>query len=223
MRALLEPESPCCCPAGQAGDGAWTAYPTRRGIVYLAAVINVASRRFFEHRVSITMEASFCVEALEEAMARYGKSEIFNTDQGSQFTSTEFPNDQLSAGIAVNMGGKGSCRDNVFVKRFWRSTKYEEVYLKTTRTSRMSDRRSQNTPIIYNCGDLIRALTNAHPIRPTSASHRRLRPSDRRSPDATTKSQSPTLNTPARDLLKIRRELTNQAKPALWVWARKYT
>lgn len=104
--------------------------PMRRGFVYLAAVVDVASRRVLAHRVSITMEASFCVEALEEAMARHGKPEIFNTDQGSQFSSLEFTSVLLAAGISISMDGKGAWRDNVFVERIWRSIKYEEVYLK---------------------------------------------------------------------------------------------
>ena len=104
--------------------------PMRRGFVYLAAVVDVASRRVLAHRVSITMEASFCVEALEEAMARHGKPEIFNTDQGSQFTSIEFTSVLLAAGISISMDGRGAWRDNVFVERIWRSIKYEEVYLR---------------------------------------------------------------------------------------------
>lgn len=104
--------------------------PMRRGFVYLAAVVDVATRRVLAHRLSITMETAFCVEALEEAMARHGKPMIFNTDQGSQFTSHEFTNVLTAAGISISMDGKGAWRDNVFVERFWRSIKYEEVYLK---------------------------------------------------------------------------------------------
>jgi putative transposase len=103
--------------------------PMRRGFVYLAAVVDVSTRRVLSHRVSITMEAEFCVEALKEALAKYGKPEIFNTDQGSQFTSLDFTGVLLNAKIAISMDGKGSWRDNVFVERLWRSVKYEEVYL----------------------------------------------------------------------------------------------
>ncbi|BDV35753.1 hypothetical protein SS37A_32820 [Methylocystis iwaonis] len=103
--------------------------PMRRGFVYLAAVVDVASRRVLSHRVSITMEAAFCVEALEEALAKHGKPEIFNTDQGSQFTSLDFTRVLLDAKVAISMDGKGAWRDNVFVERLWRSVKYEEVYL----------------------------------------------------------------------------------------------
>ena len=80
--------------------------------------------------MSITVEAAFCIEALEEALARHGRPEVFNTDQGSQFTSLDFTNVLLKAGIAISMDGKGSWRDNVFVERLWRSIKYEEVYLR---------------------------------------------------------------------------------------------
>jgi putative transposase len=104
--------------------------PMRRGFVYLVAVIDVASRRVLSHRVSITMEAAFCVEALEEALAKHGWPEIFNTDQGSQFTSLEFTRVLLDAKVAISMDGKGAWRDNVFVERLWRSVKYEEVYLR---------------------------------------------------------------------------------------------
>ncbi|MEK4032389.1 IS3 family transposase [Methylocystis sp. IM3] len=104
--------------------------PMRRGFVYLAAIVDVASRRVLAHRVSITMEAEFCIEAVKEALAKHGKPEIFNTDQGSQFTSLDFTRVLLDAKIAISMDGKGAWRDNVFVERLWRSVKYEEVYLR---------------------------------------------------------------------------------------------
>ena len=104
--------------------------PMRRGFVYLAAVVDVFTRRVLSHRVSITMEAEFCVEALKEAMERYGKPEIFNSDQGSQFTSIDFTGVLLDAKVSISMDGKGAWRDNVFVERLWRSVKYEEVYLR---------------------------------------------------------------------------------------------
>ena len=104
--------------------------PMARGFVYLAAVVDWASRRVLSHRVSITMEADFCIEALEEALAKYGKPEIFNTDQGSQFTGEEFTGVLTKNAIAISMDGEGSWRDNVFVERLWRSVKYEEVYLR---------------------------------------------------------------------------------------------
>ena len=107
-----------------------TYIPMAHGFVYLAAVVDWFSRKILSHRVSITMEADFCIEALEEALARHGRPEILNTDQGSQFTSTAFTDVLLKAGVIISMDGKGSWRDNVFVERLWRSTKYEEVYLK---------------------------------------------------------------------------------------------
>jgi putative transposase len=107
-----------------------TYIPMARGSVYLAAVVDWFSRRVLAWRLSITMEAAFCIEALNDALARHGKPEIFNTDQGSQFTSGDFTGVLLKAGIMISMDGKGSWRDNVFVERLWRSVKYEEVYLR---------------------------------------------------------------------------------------------
>ena len=111
-----------------------TYVPMARGFVYLAAVLDWSSRRVLSWRVSISMEAAFCVEALEEAMFRHGRPDIFNTDQGSQFTSQAFTEVLLKADIAISMDGRGSWRDNVFVERLWRSVKYEEVYLKAYET-----------------------------------------------------------------------------------------
>ena len=107
-----------------------TYIPMARGFVYLTAVLDWASRKVLAHRVSITMHSDFCVEALQEAMIRYGRPEIVNTDQGSQFTGEAFTRVLKDAGIAISMDGKGAWRDNVFVERLWRSVKYEEVYLK---------------------------------------------------------------------------------------------
>jgi len=106
-----------------------TYIPMARGFVYLAVVLDWFSRRVLAWRLSITMEAAFCVEALQEAMARHGKPEIVNTDQGSQFTGTPFTGVLGRHGITISMDGKGAWRDNVFVERLWRSVKYEEVYL----------------------------------------------------------------------------------------------
>ena len=107
-----------------------TYIPMARGFVYLVAIVDWFSRRVLAHRVSITMDADFCMEALEEAIERYGKPEIFNSDQGSQFTSGEFTGVLLRDEIAISMDGKGAWRDNVFVERLWKSVKYEEVYLR---------------------------------------------------------------------------------------------
>jgi len=107
-----------------------TYIPMAKGFVYLAAVIDWFTRRVLSWRLSITMESSFCVEAVQEALEKYGAPVIFNTDQGSQFTSEAFTSVLLDRGIAISMDGKGAWRDNVFVERLWRSVKYEEVYLK---------------------------------------------------------------------------------------------
>ena len=107
-----------------------TYIPMARGWVYLVAVLDWHSRRVLAHRVSITMEADFCVEALREAAARWGTPEIVNTDQGSQFSSAEFVAEVQRIGARQSMDGKGCWRDNVFVERLWRSVKYEEVYLR---------------------------------------------------------------------------------------------
>jgi putative transposase len=107
-----------------------TYIPMARGFVYLAAVMDWFSRRVLSWRVSITMEVDFCLDAVDEAIARYGRPEIFNTDQGSQFTSAAFTGLLLENAIRISMDGRGSWRDNVFVERLWRSVKYEEVYLR---------------------------------------------------------------------------------------------
>ncbi len=104
--------------------------PIARGFVYLAAVVDWFRRRVLAWKLSITMETSFCIEALEEALSMNEKPEIFNTDQGSQFTSEAFTARLKENGIAISMDGKGRWRDTVFVERLWRSVKYEEVYLR---------------------------------------------------------------------------------------------
>lgn len=106
-----------------------TYIPMARGFVYLVAIMDWYSRRVLAWRVSTTMESDFCVCALEEALGRFGQPEIFNTDQGSQFTSEAFTSKLLGRGIKVSMDGKGRYLDNIFVERLWRSLKYEEVYL----------------------------------------------------------------------------------------------
>lgn len=156
--------------------------PMRRGFVYLAAVVDVFSRRVLAHRVSITMEADFCVEALEEALAKHGRPEIFNTDQGSQFTSLDFTGVLLNAKVAISMDGKGAWRDNVFVERLWRSVKYEEVYLKAYDTVTEA-RGTPRSPGIWSSTMSTahtRALTGARQTRPISARKRWRRPHDRR-------------------------------------------
>jgi putative transposase len=107
-----------------------TYIPMARGFIYLVAVIDWYSRRVLSWRLSNTLDSQFCVDALEDAIAKYGAPEIFNTDQGSQFTSEEFTGVLKREEIQISMDGKGRWLDNVFVERLWRSVKYEEVYLK---------------------------------------------------------------------------------------------
>ena len=101
-----------------------------RGFVYMAVVLDWFSRRVLAWRLSITLEAEFCLDAVNEALAQHGKPEIFNTDQGSQFTSVAFTGLLQAQEIAISMDGRGAWRDNVFVERLWRTVKYEEVYLR---------------------------------------------------------------------------------------------
>ncbi len=111
----------------------WTAdityIPVQRGFLYLVAVMDWATRRVLAWRLSNTLDARFCVEALTEALDRYGRPRIFNTDQGSQFTSLAFTAVLQDAGVAISMDGRGRCMDNIFIERLWRSLKYEAVYL----------------------------------------------------------------------------------------------
>ena len=106
----------------------------RRGFLYLVAIMDWASRKVLAWRLSNTMEADFCVAALEDAIARYGSPDIFNTDQGSQFTSFAFTNTLKDAGIRISMDGRGRWMDNVFIERLWRSLKYECVFLNAFET-----------------------------------------------------------------------------------------
>ena len=107
-----------------------TYLPMAKGFCYLVAVMDWASRKVLAWRLSNTLDTSFCTEALEEAITKYGKPEIFNTDQGSQFTSDDFTDVLKTNGIDISMDGKGQWTDDVFVERLWRSVKYEDVYLK---------------------------------------------------------------------------------------------
>ncbi|MDA0339678.1 MAG: IS3 family transposase [Proteobacteria bacterium] len=138
-----------------------TYIPMARGFVYLVAIVDWFSRRVLAWRLSITLTTDFCIEALEEALTRYGKPHIFNTDQGSQFTSAAFTGVLLREKIAISMDGKGAWRDNVFVERLWRSVKYEEVYLRAYAS--VSDARSS----------LGRYLTFYNEVRPHSSLDRR--------------------------------------------------
>ena len=106
-----------------------TYIPVQRGFLYLVAIMDWTTRHVLSWRLSNTMDAGFCVEALKEALARYARPEIFNTDQGSQFTSFDFTGVLRDAGVAISMDGRGRCMDNIFIERLWRSLKYEAVYL----------------------------------------------------------------------------------------------
>ena len=106
-----------------------TYIPTRQGHCYLVAVMDWYTRRVLSWRISNTMDSRFCIEAVEEAIAKFGAPEIFNTDQGSQFTDGDFTSPLLSRGVKVSMDGRGRFMDNIFVERLWRSVKCEEVYL----------------------------------------------------------------------------------------------
>jgi putative transposase len=114
-------------------DQVWCAdvtyIPMPKGFLYLVAIMDWASRKVLAWRLSNTMLADFCVAALEEALARYGRPDIFNTDQGSQFTSLEFTGVLINAGVRISMDGKGRFMDNIFCERLWRSLKYEDIYL----------------------------------------------------------------------------------------------
>ena len=109
-----------------------TSLPMAKGFVYLVAVMDWFSRRVLSWRLSITMETDFCVEALTEAMERYGQPEIFNTDQGVQFTSTGFVDELAERGVRISIDGKGRFLDNIFIERLWRSLKYQEVFIKAS-------------------------------------------------------------------------------------------
>jgi putative transposase len=131
-------------------------------------VLDWFTRRVLARSVSITLEADFCIEAVEEALARHGTPEMFNADQGSQFTSTEFIKVLAAREIKVSMDGKGAWRDNVFVERLWRTIKYEEVYLRAYAS--VSEARTGSAAISASttAAAHIHRLTGKRPIRPTS-------------------------------------------------------
>jgi putative transposase len=139
--------------------------PMAKGFMYLVAIMDWHSRRVLSWRVSNTLEPDFCIAALEEALARYGTPEIFNTDQGAQFTAPAFTDVLKSEGVNISMDGKGRWLDNVFVERLWRSVKYEDVYL-----------RAYETPAALGVG-----LTRYFDFYNTRRRHSAL---DRRTPDA---------------------------------------
>ena len=135
-----------------------TYIPIGRGFLYLVAVIDWASRAVLSWRLSNTMDASFCVAALEEALAGYGEPDIFNTDQGSQFTSAAFTGVLIEAGVRISMDGRGRWMDNVFIERVWRSLKYEDVYLKGYADGREAKAGISDWIIFYNERRLHQAL-----------------------------------------------------------------
>jgi putative transposase len=145
-----------------------TYIPMARGFIYLAAVLDWFTRRVLAWRVSITLEADFCIAAVEEALTRHGPPEIFNTDQGSQFTGAEFIKVLAAHKIKISMDGKGAWRDNVFVERLWRTIKYEEVYLRAYAS--VSEARASIGRYLgfYNGRRPHSSLDGKTPIRPTS-------------------------------------------------------
>jgi len=141
-----------------------TYIPIGRGVLYLVAIIDWASRAVLSWRLSNTMDVSFCVSALEEALARFGKPEIFNTDQGSQFTSTAFTGTLAAAEIRISMDGRGRWMDNVFIERLWRSLKYEDVYLKGYADGREAKAGIGSWIAFYNLRRPHQALANRTPM-----------------------------------------------------------
>ncbi|HHG3104801.1 TPA: IS3 family transposase [Vibrio parahaemolyticus] len=127
-----------------------TYIPMAKGFLYLVAIIDWYSRKVLSWRLSNTMDTSFCIEALEEALKHYGPPDIFNSDQGSQFTSSEFTQKLTAHGVRISMDGKGRWVDNVFIERLWRSLKYEEVYLKAYTTPREAELEIGNYMVFYN-------------------------------------------------------------------------
>jgi putative transposase len=140
-----------------------TYIPMAKGFVYLVAVIDWYSRKVLSWRLSNTMDTHFCVEALQEALTRYGPPEIFNTDQGSQFTSDDFTKVLKEAGVAISMDGKGRWVDNVFIERLWRSVKYEEVYLKAYENPTEAKRSLDKYFDLYNTQRPHQALNDETP------------------------------------------------------------
>jgi putative transposase len=138
--------------------------PIGRGFLYLVAIIDWASRAVLAWRLSNTMDVSFCLAALEEALAKFGKPEIFNTDQGSQFTSAAFTEALAKAGVAISMDGRGRWMDNVFIERLWRSLKYEDVYLKGYADGREALRGIAEWIVFYNERRPHQALADRTPM-----------------------------------------------------------
>lgn len=140
-----------------------TFLPMAKGFIYLVAIMDWYSRKVLSWRVSNSMDTEFCVDALEEALDRFGKPEIFNTDQGSQFTSEAFTSVLEDAEVMISMDGKGRWMDNVFIERLWRSVKYEEVYLKAYSTPKEAKSNLKNYFVFYNQNRRHQSLENFTP------------------------------------------------------------
>ena len=140
-----------------------TYIPMAAGFAYLVAIMDVFSRRILAWRLSNTADSRFCVEALQEALAAHGQPEIFNTDQGSTFTSQPFTSILEARGVTISMDGKGRWIDNVFIERFWRSLKYEEVYLHAYDDLRDARRRVERYLEYYNHGRSHQSLDGLTP------------------------------------------------------------
>ena len=141
-----------------------TYIPIGRGFLYLVAIMDWASRAVLAWRLSNTMDSSFCVSALEEALARFGKPDIFNTDQGSQFTGAAFTGTLTEAGIRISMDGRGRWMDNVFIERLWRSIKHEDIYLKGYADGREAHAGIASWFAFYNTRRPHQALRNRAPM-----------------------------------------------------------
>jgi putative transposase len=141
-----------------------TYIPIGRGFLYMVAIIDWASRAVLAWRLSNTMDVGFCLAALEEALARFGRPEIFNTDQGSQFTSGDFTGMLAAAGIRISMDGRGRWIDNVFIERLWRSLKYEDIYLKGYADGREARAGIGEWLAFYNHRRPHQALANRTPM-----------------------------------------------------------
>ena len=204
-----------------------TYIPMARGFVYLAAVVDWFSRRVLAWRVSITMEVAFCLEAVEEALARHGRPEIFNTDQGSQFTGQDFTGLLLDNAIAISMDGKGAWRDNVFVERLLAlgQIRRGSICGPTTASARRA-LRSAGIWISTTASDRIRALTLGHRITPTSTTCRRsrqhefanrfrVRHSGRATPSRRATPKTAPRRQPAEVPLYQRENLSRQSRPPL--------
>ena len=141
-----------------------TYIPMEHGFLYLVAVIDWASRAVLAWRLSNTMDTRFCIDALDEALARYGAPRIFNTDQGSQFTSEAFTGRLIAAGVAISMDGRGRFLDNIFIERLWRSIKYEEIHLKAYANGREARAGIGSWMTFYNEKRPHQAMDNQMPM-----------------------------------------------------------